>query len=395
MEWYWNTTWNDDKTLKALKNMMHCVIIMEQINIPIHSYKDHQDNRVHRRYPEDSRRRPPPPPLENSYHDRRFHDADRPPSYRFHDDGFPGNQRRFNDGDRQPPRRYYDAQPMRHHDRFYDNHPPRRFNESDHPSMMHTPRQFHDNNHVSDNQVFSSAKKLQKDIKQQKKNKDKYNKNKPVRGTKIRNTETFEPMERPVDMRVVVDTGVKKSSIDKIATRDVVFASSAFSDFGKGELYAKLAQEVESCGEDILKLWHGNTHYIADDHTEWKTKAPTFKVVLDRIAEFFDMDIQATRLNWYKDTSQWKPFHHDAAAIKEDKARVQNFTVAVSFGATREAAFEHAQSKTVVSIPQPDGAIYAFAKDANVLWRHGILKDNQPRDEGRISVIAWGQIKNQ
>ena len=31
------------------------------------------------------------------------------------------------------------------------------------------------------------------------------------------------------------------------------------------------------------------------------------------------MDVQATRLNWYRDSSEWKPFHHDAAALKPDK----------------------------------------------------------------------------
>ena len=44
---------------------------------------------------------------------------------------------------------------------------------------------------------------------------------------------------------------------------------------------------------------------------------------------------QATRFNWYRNTSEWKPFHHDAAAMKPDKARTQNFTVAVSFGCER------------------------------------------------------------
>ena len=40
-----------------------------------------------------------------------------------------------------------------------------------------------------------------------------------------------------------------------------------------------------------------------------------------------------------------QPFHHDAAAMKPDKARTQNFTVAVSFGCERDAAFEHAETK--------------------------------------------------
>ena len=47
----------------------------------------------------------------------------------------------------------------------------------------------------------------------------------------------------------------------------------------------------------------------------------------------------------YRDSKEWKPFHHDAAAVKADKARTQNFTVAVSFGLERDAAFEHAKTK--------------------------------------------------
>lgn len=213
--------------------------------------------------------------------------------------------------------------------------------------------------------------------------------------TKKRNTETFEPMKKPVDMRVVVDSSKSGTCSVKIDTRDVVLVPHLFDDFETGVLYEKLLHEIEHCGvpqETLLKLWHGDTHYIADDHTNWKKNAATFSMVLNRIANFFDMDVQATRFNLYKDTSQWKPFHFDAAAIKADKAQVQNFTVAVSFGATRDAAFEDAKTRTVVSMPQPDGMIYAFAKDTNVLWRHGILKEKEVRPEGRISIIAWGKI---
>lgn len=79
-------------------------------------------------------------------------------------------------------------------------------------------------------------------------------------------------------------------------------------------------------------------------------------------------------MNWYRDSNEWKPFHHDAAAIKPDKAKTQNFTVAVSFGAERDAAFEHATTKTVISMPQPNRTIYTFGKDVNIIWRHGILQ---------------------
>ena len=48
-------------------------------------------------------------------------------------------------------------------------------------------------------------------------------------------------------------------------------------------------------------------------------KCPTFKMVLDKATKFFGMDVKATRFNWYRDSNDWKPFHHDAAAVKEDK----------------------------------------------------------------------------
>jgi hypothetical protein len=76
-------------------------------------------------------------------------------------------------------------------------------------------------------------------------------------------------------------------------------------------------------------------------------------------------------------------------------AKIQNFTLAVSFGATREAAFEKTNqdgSKTIISLPQPNGHIYAFCKDTNINWRHGILQDIPVRNEGRISIICWGWI---
>jgi hypothetical protein len=218
-----------------------------------------------------------------------------------------------------------------------------------------------------------------------------------------RNTECFEPMIKPVDMRIVCDNGTSKDKVSvSLTTRDVLLAPHVFDDFDPGELYEQLVKELNSCGiapEKLLKMWHGNdkiegTHLIADDKTRWKENCPTFQLVIDRIRKFFNMDIQATRFNWYKDTSQWKPFHFDAAAVNPEKADVQNFTVGVSFGATREAAFEHGTTKTVVSIPQPDGWIYAFSKDTNIIWRHGILQDNPIRDEGRISVIAWGWVDN-
>ena len=42
-------------------------------------------------------------------------------------------------------------------------------------------------------------------------------------------------------------------------------------------------------------------------------------MVLDKLADYFKMDIKATRFNWYRDSNDWKPFHHDAAALDKQK----------------------------------------------------------------------------
>lgn len=223
------------------------------------------------------------------------------------------------------------------------------------------------------------------------------------RPRKPKNTECFTPMDKPVDMRIIVDLGSHNEKMTVgVTSRDVLYAPNVFNDFAPGELYQKLVSEIENCNvpkDQLLKLWHGNdkikgTHLIANDRTNWKRDCPTFNMVIERLQTFFNMRVEATRFNWYTDTSQWKPFHHDASYVNSDKGAVQNFTVAVSFGVTRDAAFEHAKTKTVVCMPQPDSSVYAFSKDTNGIWRHGILQDLPVKFEGRVSVICWGWIDN-
>ena len=152
------------------------------------------------------------------------------------------------------------------------------------------------------------------------------------------------------------------------------------------------------------------------------------------------------RYNHYRDMTNWKPFHHDAAALdktagggrgkgmhrggggRPPMCESQNMTVGVSFGETRQAAFEWAGTRErcsgggsfpehllspavnpgshkniVLSLPLPDGSTYTFGRDVNLLWKHGILAEKMPSgrdgqgvdlnvEEGRISIIAWGWV---
>ena len=114
------------------------------------------------------------------------------------------------------------------------------------------------------------------------------------------------------------------------------------------------------------------------------------------------MDVKATRFNWMQNLQDHKFFHYDGAALKPEIAKKQNATIGVSFGHTRDIAFQvasHPDCRKVVSIPLPNGYTYLFNKDVNIDWRHGVLPIETPRDykskpsDGRISVIAWGYIK--
>ncbi|XP_075254919.1 uncharacterized protein LOC142346281 isoform X2 [Convolutriloba macropyga] len=212
----------------------------------------------------------------------------------------------------------------------------------------------------------------------------------PVRGP---NTESFTPSHEPAQIRVVCAPFHLKT-YDKFHTpRDVVVVQNLF-EMENFSIYENLKNEIAAnVPDDVWVPWHGDSHLIANDKLNWKKYCPTFNMVLEKLCEYFKMEAKATRLNWYRDNSEWKPYHHDAAAVNADKAQTQNITVAASFGAEREVAFEHAKTKTTISIPLVNGSVYSFGKDVNILWRHGIpqLPPNALADErGRFSVIVWG-----
>ena len=175
---------------------------------------------------------------------------------------------------------------------------------------------------------------------------------------------------------------------------------------------------MRECGyssEQLWKLWHGDNHLIADDKLgkgDWKEKCGTFDYVIEAMKNYFKVDVKATRINWYKDKSDWKPYHRDAAAIDDRKAKTQNITIAVTFGCPRTASFVEynddggggggggggkKRKDRRIDFPLTNGSIYVFSKQVNIDWMHGIVPegdgvegDGRISDEGRISIIIWG-----
>jgi len=163
--------------------------------------------------------------------------------------------------------------------------------------------------------------------------------------------------------------------------------------FYNNNLFDSLFNEID---KSLYIPWHGDTHLIANDKSEidWKQHCPTFNTIINQISEYFNMTVAASRLNYYTNSQDWKPYHHDAAALKPDKAKTQNITVGISFGLTREISFESAErnrsTRKTINFVLENGTVYAFGNQINVDFRHGIPQIIEKIDEKRISIILWG-----
>ncbi len=228
-------------------------------------------------------------------------------------------------------------------------------------------------------------------------------KHKSNKHKKIINTESVTPNYDPPEMRVLFEYGKPKCELS-IQSNDVLVVPDLFSASSDADIYDRLLKEVYATKFDKNKLiheWHEGCHLIVDDHFDWKKDCPTFNYVIDKIKKYFNMDVKATRFNIMEDLNDHKFYHYDGAAIKPDIAAIQNFTIGVSFGYTRDIAFQvanHRDCRSVVSFPLPSGTTYGFSKDVNIDWRHGVPPirtepDYKPKpSDGRISIVAWGWV---
>ena len=110
-----------------------------------------------------------------------------------------------------------------------------------------------------------------------------------------KNTETFKPSHKPTEMRILCAPEEWKRYSREIQSRDVLIINGLFCSPSDLTLYNKLLNEIKTSGvdqEDLWKLWHGDSHVIADDKLKWKEACPTFHMVLSKIQDYFQMDIK-------------------------------------------------------------------------------------------------------
>lgn len=225
-----------------------------------------------------------------------------------------------------------------------------------------------------------------------------------------RNTESFDPastLVRP-DLRIHVGSNRTKTFHRVLKHDDVVIVPELFGAEDDWDTYYRLIEEMREIQSkengDKKKSaewvsWAEGAHLL----TKNPEGSPTFNKIIDRLCEYFNIQRRSvgTRFNWYRDSADWKPFHHDSAAFNPHRARNQNITVGASFGSLRELAFLHATErvdgdKTRLYFPQANNGVFSFGRDANIVWKHGInaLAPEEQDGKGRISIILWGLAKD-
>jgi hypothetical protein len=195
-------------------------------------------------------------------------------------------------------------------------------------------------------------------------------------------------------MRILTVPASKRYS-QPVSHDDVIVVPDFFCAEDNWDTYYQLIKEMresQAAGNRQSEwiAWHEGAHLLSQNPTGSKT----YQKVLDKMCEYFAVSDgnRGTRFNWYRDGSDWKPFHHDSAAFNEARAKNQNCTIGISFGSARELAFRHAKTGELIYFPQRNGMLFYFGRDANIIWQHGVnaLPDQDQDGKGRISIILWG-----
>lgn len=148
-------------------------------------------------------------------------------------------------------------------------------------------------------------------------------------------------------------------------------------------LTTKLAEELEQHACAGMIQWSKHLKHESPQFSE------TFNEIIALMSRYFEVDVFASRLNFYADGTAWKPFHHDSHAYGSSGEK-EDFTMGASFGASRKLAFLHVDSKKQFDFPQNNGDVFAFTSEANRLFQHGVPKSNVQHGP-RFSIIAWGR----
>jgi len=172
------------------------------------------------------------------------------------------------------------------------------------------------------------------------------------------------------------------------AARDYALLASLAKDLEEHEA-APGTDDADAAGAGAGGMVNWSKHLKHEN----PTFSATFQSVVDAMAAHFDVDVYATRLNFYRDGTDWKPFHHDSHAFGGREKR-EDFTMGASFGGERELEFLHEPSGGTFTFPQKNGDVFAFTTEVNKRFKHGVPKLTRGIGGPRFSIIAWGRRRS-
>lgn len=184
-------------------------------------------------------------------------------------------------------------------------------------------------------------------------------------------------------------------SVAEIVSGNAVYIERFHCEEDDYETLERLANDLDECSsaeeeEEGMINW---SKHLKQENPEF---SETFRTIVERMAEYFDVDVFATRLNFYRDGSDWKPYHHDSHAFGAN-GRKEDFTMGASFGAPRALSFLHESSASSFEFPQKNGDVFAFSSEVNAAMKHGVPQlsgQEQFAVNPRFSIIAWGSRRS-
>jgi len=184
-------------------------------------------------------------------------------------------------------------------------------------------------------------------------------------------------------------------SVSKIVSGNAVYIERFHCEENDYQTLERLANDLdrnakEEEEEEGMINW---SKHLKQENPEF---SETFRTIVERMAEYFDVDVFATRLNFYRDGSDWKPYHHDSHAFGANGHK-EDFTMGASFGAPRALSFLHEPSASSFEFPQKNGDVFAFSSEVNAAMKHGVPQlsgQEQFENNPRFSVIAWGRRRS-
>lgn len=169
------------------------------------------------------------------------------------------------------------------------------------------------------------------------------------------------------------------TSYKKTLNNSCLYLPHFIAKLNDTSLFDKLKEEMKQNKSTIVN-W--SAHYKLEN----PTGLTTFEDIISKVAKALQVKVKATRINYYANGADWKPYHRDSHKIVDGER--EDITIGLSLGANRELSFLHVASNNKFSFPQNNGDLFAFTDEVNADFKHGVPKTKVSIGE-RFSIIMW------